>query len=86
MARVSFQDDGVGMTREEADAAFQPFRGKFDGGSGLGLAIVFRVVQEHGGRIQVRSEPGKGSHFTLLLPVSQSAGSSRRAERVTAAN
>src|SRR5206468_6184613 len=66
-ARVTFEDDGVGMTKEEMDAAFQPFRGSFDGGTGLGLAVVFRVVQEHGGRIRVQSRPGEGARFTIEL-------------------
>ncbi|HXI01715.1 MAG TPA: ATP-binding protein [Candidatus Saccharimonadales bacterium] len=70
-ACVVFEDTGIGMSREEIEAAFQPFRGRFDGGTGLGLAIVFRVVQEHGGRIQVRSEPGAGSRFTILLPMAR---------------
>ncbi len=79
MVAIAFEDEGIGMTRDETEAAFQPFRGKFDGGTGLGLAIVFRVVQEHGGRIQVRSEPGAGSTFTILLPAREaSAGSARR--------
>jgi two-component system sensor histidine kinase PilS (NtrC family) len=61
------------MTEEEIDAAFQPFRGSFDGGTGLGLAVVFRVVQEHGGRIRVRSRPGEGALFTLELPAAAKA-------------
>ena len=67
VALVTFEDDGIGMTEEEIDAAFQPFRGSFGGGTGLGLAVVFRVVQEHGGRIRVQSRPGEGARFTLEL-------------------
>jgi len=67
-AAVSFADEGVGMTKEEIEAAFQPFRGSFRGGAGLGLAIVFRIVQEHQGRIRVRSRPGEGACFTIELP------------------
>lgn len=68
---VAFTDEGVGMTREEAEASFQPFRGSFSGGAGLGLAIVFRIVQEHGGRIRVKSRPGAGTTFTLELPAAE---------------
>jgi len=68
LAVVVFEDNGVGMTEEEAEAAFQPFRGSFSGGTGLGLAVVFRVVQEHGGRIRLRSRPGEGATFTIELP------------------
>jgi two-component system sensor histidine kinase PilS (NtrC family) len=67
-ALVAFADEGIGMTREEVEAAFQPFHGSFKGGAGLGLAIVFRIVQEHGGHIRVRSAPGAGSRFTVELP------------------
>jgi two-component system sensor histidine kinase PilS (NtrC family) len=77
-ARVVFEDEGIGMTRDEIEAAFQPFRGTFDGGTGLGLAIVFRVVQEHGGEIQVESVPGGGSRFTVLLPHSGADVPARR--------
>jgi len=67
-AVVRFTDEGVGMTEEEVEAAFQPFRGSFRGGTGLGLAVVFRIVQEHGGRIRVASRPGEGARFTVELP------------------
>lgn len=87
MAQVVFQDEGIGMSQEDVEASFQPFRGKFDGGSGLGLAIVFKVVQEHGGRIQVKSEPGEGAQFTLMLPLSEPGAAGReRAGRASAAS
>ncbi|MBC7598058.1 MAG: ATPase, partial [Polaromonas sp.] len=38
-------------------------------GTGLGLSIAYKIVQEHGGRIEVSSEPGKGTRFTITLPV-----------------
>ncbi len=79
MVAVAFRDEGIGMTREEIEEAFQPFRGKFDGGTGLGLAVVFRVVQEHGGRIQVRSQPGAGTTFTVLLPSGEASAAAERA-------
>jgi two-component system sensor histidine kinase PilS (NtrC family) len=67
-AVVSFADTGIGMSDGEVAANFQPFHGSFRGGSGLGLAIVYRIVQEHGGRITVRSRPGTGTEIVLHLP------------------
>lgn len=67
-AQVAFADDGVGMSREQMETLFQPFRGSFSGGTGLGLAIVFRIVQEHGGKVRVASRPGQGTRVTVLLP------------------
>ena len=67
-ATITFADEGMGMSREELASAFQPFRGSFDGGTGLGLAVVFRIVQEHGGRVRVDTRPGKGARFTIELP------------------
>jgi signal transduction histidine kinase len=46
---------------------FEPFQSGFEGGTGLGLAIVYRIIQAHDARITVRSEPGKGTEFTLLF-------------------
>jgi len=64
---VAFADTGIGMSEGEVAANFQPFHGSFRGGSGLGLAIVYRIVQEHGGRITVRSRPGSGTEISLHL-------------------
>ena len=67
-AVVAFADTGIGMSEGEVAANFQPFHGSFRGGSGLGLAIVYRIVQEHGGRITVKSRPGTGTEIVLHLP------------------
>jgi two-component system, NtrC family, sensor histidine kinase PilS len=67
-AIVMFTDTGVGMSEAEVAANFQPFHGSFRGGTGLGLAIVYRIVQEHGGRIQVRSRHGAGTEIAIHLP------------------
>jgi len=67
-AVVVFTDTGVGMSEAEVAANFQPFHGSFRGGTGLGLAIVYRIVQEHGGRIQVRSRHGAGTEIAIYLP------------------
>ena len=68
---VTFADEGVGMSQPEIRRAFEPFQTNFDEGTGLGLAVVFRIVQEHRGRIRVRSRVGKGTEVRLTLPASQ---------------
>jgi signal transduction histidine kinase len=47
---------------------FTPFSTAFDGGTGLGMAIVRRIVEDHGGAIDVESRPGEGTTVTILLP------------------
>ena len=49
---------------------FQPFRTNFPSGTGLGMAISYRIVQEHGGRIDVSSREGAGTTITVSLPAS----------------
>ncbi|HUJ76552.1 MAG TPA: ATP-binding protein, partial [bacterium] len=71
---VSVQDSGIGMTAEGLSKLFTKFYRADDpytraaGGTGLGLAISKGIVQQHGGRIDVQSTPGKGSEFRVLLP------------------
>ncbi len=69
--QMQFRDTGIGMTEEERDRMFHPFKSFFDGGTGLGMAIVYRIVKEHGGEIRVDSEPHRGSRITVRLPVRQ---------------
>ena len=66
---VTFSDEGRGMTPEEQRILFTPFAHSLPGGTGLGLAIVYRIVEEHGGRIRVKSAPGEGTAITLFLPL-----------------
>jgi len=65
---IVFADEGVGMEADEVQRFFQPFETAFPDGTGLGLAIVYRNVQEHRGRLDVRSAPGAGTRFTIRLP------------------
>ncbi len=71
---ISVRDDGVGIPREELGRLFRPFvqlgntLTRSDGGTGLGLALVGRIVQLHGGRVEVESAPGQGSRFTVHIP------------------
>ena len=68
---VHIIDDGVGIAEEDLERVFDPgFTTKGVGvGTGLGLPICYRIAQQHGGRIDVRSEPGRGAHFTVRLPI-----------------
>ena len=67
--RIKFTDNGRGMGIEERGKMFHPFHSFFDGGSGIGMAIVYRIVEEHGGRLAVDSQPGEGTVITVLLPI-----------------
>ena len=65
---VEFMDEGVGMDERARDGYFQPFRSAFEEGTGLGAAIVYRLVEEHGGRIDLLSSPGKGTSIRIVVP------------------
>jgi signal transduction histidine kinase len=67
---VEVADTGCGMNAEQLAQIFQPFftTKKAGRGTGLGLAISLETVRAHGGQINVESEPGKGSRFTIVLP------------------
>jgi nitrogen fixation/metabolism regulation signal transduction histidine kinase len=67
-AILEVSDTGTGMTREECERIFTPYYTSKQHGTGLGLAIVQSVVSDHGGRISVRSEPGRGTTFIIELP------------------
>jgi two-component system sensor histidine kinase PilS (NtrC family) len=68
--RFSVVDTGRGMSEEQRANLFHPYHSFFDGGTGIGMAIVYRIVQAHGGRIAVESDPGLGAAVTVELPVS----------------
>jgi two-component system, NtrC family, sensor histidine kinase PilS len=65
---ITFADEGKGMTEKEIEGYFQPFRGSFHEGTGLGAAIVYRLVEEHGGRIAIESAAGGGTTVRIVLP------------------
>jgi signal transduction histidine kinase len=69
MAEVAVIDRGSGIRPENRNNIFNPFFTTKPSGVGLGLAIVAKIVDEHGGKITVESEPGKGSVFHVLLPM-----------------
>ncbi|HUP64682.1 MAG TPA: ATP-binding protein [Thermoanaerobaculia bacterium] len=66
---IRFDDEGRGMSERERRVLFQPFRTNFPSGTGLGMAISFRIIQEHGGRIEVESAQDKGTTISLILPI-----------------
>jgi signal transduction histidine kinase len=67
---IAVSDTGRGIRPEERGLVFEPFFSKKSGGTGLGLTIAQRIVAAHGGRIDLASVPGRGTRFTVLLPVS----------------
>ncbi len=67
-AIIEVSDTGSGMTHEECERIFTPYYTSKQHGTGLGLAIVQSVVSDHGGRISVQSEPGRGTTFVIELP------------------
>lgn len=66
---LSLIDTGKGMSAEVIAKVFRPFFSTKPGGNGLGLPTVRRIIDAHGGTIDVQSEPGKGTKFTLRLPI-----------------
>jgi PAS domain S-box-containing protein len=68
-ASVSFEDTGVGIPKENLDRLFKPLFTTKSKGMGFGLAVCKRIVEAHGGTIGVESEVGKGSKFTIRLPI-----------------
>jgi two-component system sensor histidine kinase HydH len=65
---LCFTDSGEGITPEIMDKIFEPFFTTKEGGTGLGLAITRKIVENHGGRIEVESKPGRGTTFRIRLP------------------
>lgn len=71
---VEIQDNGEGIEKENLQKIFDPYfttKGR-RGGTGLGLPICFNIVREHGGIIEVKSKPGKGTLFRIFLPKGES--------------
>lgn len=69
---LSVRDEGIGMVPEVRARVFEPFFTTREEGTGLGLAIVRRLVETHGGRIEVESEAGRGSTFRARFPITGS--------------
>lgn len=70
---LSIQDSGTGISRQNLAKIFDPYFTTKQKGSGLGLATSYSIVKNHGGIIEVQSEPGRGSTFTIYLPAAKDA-------------
>src|SRR6218665_3969627 len=77
VVEIAVTDQGIGIEPEDLDRVFERFyrvdqaRSRHTGGSGLGLSIVKHTVQNHGGDVRVWSQPGRGSTFTIRLPLAE---------------
>jgi len=69
--QISFRDTGVGIDKETLENMFNPFFTTKESGTGLGMFTSKKIIDNHGGRIEIQSEPGKGTTVTVLLPVEQ---------------
>ena len=65
---IEVTDTGIGVKEEDMPFLFERFYKKAAGGLGIGLAIARELAEAHGGRLEVRSEYGKGATFTLCIP------------------
>ena len=68
-ARISFEDNGVGIEEEDLGRIFEPFYTSKQSGTGLGLAIAAKIVEDHGGRLEIKSTGGVGTLATVYLPL-----------------
>jgi len=68
---ISFVDTGKGIAPDEIGRVFDPYHTTKPKGSGLGLMIVQRIIEEHGGEIELASKPGTGTCFKIRLPRSE---------------
>jgi signal transduction histidine kinase len=77
---LSVTDRGIGVAKSEHKKIFEKFYRAENSlvhetkGSGLGLALVQHIMQAHGGSVEIESAPGKGSTFTLALPIQKQTG------------
>ncbi|RLS27294.1 MAG: two-component sensor histidine kinase, partial [Planctomycetota bacterium] len=62
-------DTGKGISAEALEKIFKPFYSTRPGGTGLGLPTTKKIIEAHGGTIEAQSEPGKGTKFSIRLPL-----------------
>ena len=80
MIRITVTDTGVGIPPENMKKLFEPLFTTKPKGIGLGLAVSQKLIQANGGRIEVQSEAGKGSSFSIYLPIYEEVPGSARDE------
>jgi signal transduction histidine kinase len=68
-ARIHVIDTGPGIPRDQLEKVFTPYFSTKKQGTGLGLPTTRRIIEEHGGKVTIHSEPGKGTDFTLVIPI-----------------
>lgn len=68
---ISIQDTGIGIPKEKLSMVFEPFFTTKQDGLGLGLALTKRIIEEHEGKVDIKSEVGRGSTVTIILPVKE---------------
>jgi len=66
---IVVSDSGQGISEENMSKIFEPFFTTSEGGTGLGLAITHGIIEQHGGTIEVESKLGRGTSFTIRLPI-----------------
>ena len=68
--RLEVRDQGIGIPAENLPRLYDPFFStkRSRGGTGLGLSVSYGIIEEHGGRMEVESEPGGGTDFRIYLP------------------
>lgn len=66
---IKISDNGCGIPEDHIDSIFEPFKTYKQGGTGLGLSLSKRIIEAHNGTISVASEVGKGTSFTIKLPI-----------------
>jgi signal transduction histidine kinase len=68
-AEIRISDSGPGIAPAAVKKVFDPFFTTKEDGTGLGLSIVSRIIREHGGRVDLVSEEGRGTTFTIVVPI-----------------
>lgn len=85
-ACIRFEDNGAGIDQDDLKRVFEPFFTRKESGTGLGLAIASRIVEDHGGWIDIKSAKGKGTVVSVYLPVDRSETGARAERLVEPAN